>query len=101
MDLLQLLIVLLELPQQFFRGAAIVDKRSLEGLDHDILPKLINYYEFFVLLRQLLLDILCTENVLQIHPLSLTSQPLIDDLRDQKQSFLNDLHTLSDFCDVT
>jgi hypothetical protein len=30
------------------------------------------------------LDVFCAENVLQVHPLPLACEPLIDDLRDQQ-----------------
>lgn len=82
LDLLQLFVVLLELSQQLLRGAAIVHQRSLEGLHHDVLPELIDYHEFLVLFGELLLDIFCTEDVFEVHPLTLTGKPLVDYFRD-------------------
>ena len=66
------------------------------GFDHDILPKLIHLKELGSLLRQLLLDILGIEYILQIHPLSLAIQPLVNYIRNQHQLPFPFLHLRPD-----
>jgi len=100
LNFFELLVVLLEFAQQLLRGAAVVDQRSLEGFDHDIFPELVHHNEFLVFLWQLFLDVLSAEDVLQVHPLPLASQPLVDYLRNQQQSLLYYLHALPNLSDI-
>jgi hypothetical protein len=80
LNILKFLIEFLEFPKQLFTSTAIIYKRSFKCFQHYIFPKLVNNYKLLILLRQLFLDILCTEDVFKIHPLSLACQPLINNL---------------------
>lgn len=83
LDFLQLFVVLLEFPQKVLTTAALVNQGSLVGFQHSVLPEFINDDELFILVWQLFLDVFSTENVLQIHPLPLASEPLVNNFRDQ------------------
>lgn len=48
-----------------------------EGLLHDLLPELVHLEEPVGLLRQLFLDIISIEDVLEVDPLSLAGQPFL------------------------
>ena len=101
LDIFQLFVILLKLPQQLFARTAIVNQRSFVGLHHHVLPKLVNNYELFIFLWQLLLNILSSEDVFKIHPLSLAGEPLVNDLRDEKKSFFNDLDAGSNLSNIS
>lgn len=101
LNLFKLLIVLLEFSEQVFAGAAVEDQRLLVSLDHGVLPKLVHNNELSIFLRQLLLNVLCTENVFQIHPLSLASQPLIDDFRNQHELLFQLFNLFSNFSHIS
>mmetsp|Transcript_62942 Transcript_62942/g.150367 ORF Transcript_62942/g.150367 Transcript_62942/m.150367 type:complete len:469 (-) Transcript_62942:896-2302(-) len=67
----------------------------LAHLAEQVLPELVNLLELCCFLWQLPLDVLCREDVLQIHPRSLDRVPLIDDIRRLVYSLLPDLHLLA------
>ena len=100
MNVLEFLIVLLEFSEQLLGTTALDNKRAFVGLAHNIFPELIDGHEFGSLLRQLFLNVLGCEDVLEVHPLLLTAQPLINNLRDQEQLLLPYLNTRSDFSDI-
>lgn len=71
------------------------------SLNHNILPEFINNYKLFVFFRELLLDIFSTKDILQIHPLSLASQPLVNNLRYKHKFFLKLLHFFSNLGNIS
>lgn len=82
LNFLEFPIVLLEFFEELLAAATVVDEGPLESLHHDVFPEFVDKDKLFILLRQLLLDIFSTEDVFEIHPLTLTGQPLVDDFRD-------------------
>lgn len=71
------------------------------SLDHGILPKFVYHNKFPILIRELFLNILCTKNILKIHPLSLTCQPLVDNFRDKHKFLFKFFNFFSDLSYVS
>ena len=60
----------------------------LERVPHDVLPVAVDDEEETAFLRHLLHDVLRTEDGLQVEPLGLHLEPLVDRLLDAHQTFL-------------
>ena len=94
MNVLEFLIVLLEFSEQLLGTTALDNQRAFVGLAHSIFPEFIDGHEFGSLLRQLFLNVLGCEDVLEGHPLLLTAQPLINNY-ETKSSFFSHTSTLT------
>eukprot|EP00965_Chrysotila_dentata_P256126 6212443-Pleurochrysis_carterae.AAC.2 len=72
------------------------DVGPLVALAHPVLEKLVNLHELDALRRQLLLDVLSREDVLEVHPRALAREPLVEHLRQQRELLLPLLHLSAD-----
>jgi len=65
-----------------------------------IFPPFVYCLEELSFLRELLLDIFSIEDVFKVHPLSLESKPLIDDIRNVTEMFLPQFNCTSNLSDI-
>lgn len=65
-----------------------------------IFPELVYGLEELCLLRELLLNVFSIEDVLEIHPLSLEGEPLVDNIRDVTEMLLPVFNLGSDLSDI-
>lgn len=82
LDLLQSLVVVLKLLLDDTSVGLVDDLRIFVALAHVILPELVNVLERLGLSLELGLDVLSVEDVLEVHPLALESEPLIDHITE-------------------
>ena len=100
LDVLQALIGILEFDQKSIGATAVNDQGLLLGLSHVVSPELISQLELLGFVRELLLDVLGVEDVLQVHPLALEGEPLVQHVRDVAQLLLPLLHLVADLIHV-
>ena len=66
-------------------GSCLHGIAALPGAPHDVLELLVHSNKGLGFMRQLALDVRCRENGLQIHPVLLAGQPLIQGIAEQVQ----------------
>ena len=87
LNVLQQQVVLLKLPQQFIAVANFDHHWLFIRFVHNVLPEFINAQELLSFRGQLLLNVLSSENIFEVHPLSLALQPFVQNFADQHQLF--------------
>jgi len=85
LNVVQCFIIGLEFQEKLLAVATILNYGVFVSFDHNVTEEFINLHEFRGFERQLFLNVRRVENILQIHPIPLTSQPLIYDIRNQHQ----------------
>ncbi len=79
-NLIQISIILPELLQRVVQMALLDNNGLLLRLHHDLPPELINVIELRCEDRELFLDVICTEDILEVDPLALACAPFIENL---------------------
>ena len=100
LDLIKDAVVALEFAEKNLRASTLLYVGNLAHSVHELLPELVDHLELLGLLRQRLLHVLSREDVFEIHPRLLESEPLVDDPADDAELFLPLLDLGSDVDDV-